>query len=415
MQQALQINKKVLGEEHPHTVLSLENLAGLKVDLGQSLEAKTLAQQSAQASLAILSKVLAFTSEQQRLAYQATLHPYSLFAVLEGSEAELASAVLRYKGVVLDSLLEDRLLAETSQTSEGRVRVERLAADKRQLGQLLLQSPQRPAKERDQKVEALEQEVERLEGELAQSVAGLGQARRALSVKVEQVQGVIPNDCALIEYVRYAHYLGKTESELRYGAVVLSAAGDPLWVPRWVPLGTAEELEKLVASYRKSAQGKTDGDTLKTDLRELQDRLWLPVERVLPRPCRRVILSPDGALNFVSFATLLDSEGHFLAERYDLQYVASGRDLLREVPQPRPHPYRVAVSRMIMRRSWLREGNALRRRCRSIKASPTSCFLGMFVPTVWSPIVERRARSPTLLGITMNSTLGTKNRVKPLP
>jgi CHAT domain-containing protein len=144
------------------------------------------------------------------------------------------------------------------------------------------------------------------------------------------VQSVLPQDDALIEYVRYEHYLGKYASEPRYGAVVFAAVGNPVWVP----LGPAEELEKLVASYQKSVQGKTDGDTLKTDLRELHDRLWLPVEHVLPRPCRRVILSPDGQVNFVSFATLLDSEGHFLAERYDMQYVASGRDLLREVPQP---------------------------------------------------------------------------------
>jgi len=336
-QQALQIYQKALEPEHPATALSLENLAALKFDLGQVQQAKVLARQSAQARSAILSEVLGFTSEQQRLAYQATLNPYSLFPVLEGSEAELALAVLRYKGVVLDSLLEDRLVAETSQTSEGRGRVERLAADKRQLGQLLLESPQ-PAKDRDQKVEALEQEVERLEGELAQSVAGLGRARRALSVSVGQVQAVLPQNGALIEYVRYKHYLGQGRSEWRYGAVVLSAAGDPLWVP----LGPAEELEKLVASYQKSVRGETDKNTLETDLRALHNRLWLPVERVLPPPCRRVILSPDGALNFVSFATLVDSEGHFLAERYDLQYVASGRDLLREVPQP-PSDHPTAV------------------------------------------------------------------------
>jgi CHAT domain-containing protein/Tfp pilus assembly protein PilF len=330
LEQAFQIWTKVLGPEHPNTALGLQDRWMLKINRGQVLEAKTFAQQSARARLAMLAKVLAFTSEQQRLAYQDTLHPYALFAALDGSDAELAAAVLCYKGVVLDSLIEDRLTAVTSKTSQDRERLERLAADKRQLGQMLLESPQRPVKERDQKVEALEQEVERLEGELAQNVAGLGRARRALSISVGQVQAVVPKDGALIEYVRYEHYLGKDSFEPHYGAVVLAAAGDPLWVP----LGSAEALENRVASYQKSAQGRTDENTLKTDLRELYDRLWLPVERVLPPPCRRVILSPDGALNFVSFATLLDSESHFLAERYDLQYVASGRDLLREVPQP---------------------------------------------------------------------------------
>ena len=38
-------------------------------------------------------------------------------------------------------------------------------------------------------------------------------------------------------------------------------------------------------------------------------------------------------LNFLSFATLLDPEKGFVAEKYSIQYVTSGRDLLRE-PQP---------------------------------------------------------------------------------
>jgi hypothetical protein len=40
---------------------------------------------------------------------------------------------------------------------------------------------------------------------------------------------------------------------------------------------------------------------------------------------------PDSQLNFVSFATLLDAEERFLAEKYTLQYLLSGRDVLRDV------------------------------------------------------------------------------------
>jgi tetratricopeptide (TPR) repeat protein len=75
-QQALQIVRKALGPEHPETAAILENLGLLKFDLGQIDEAKALAQQNAKVRLAILSKILSFTSEQQRLTYQATLHPY---------------------------------------------------------------------------------------------------------------------------------------------------------------------------------------------------------------------------------------------------------------------------------------------------------------------------------------------------
>ena len=101
-QQALRIVEKASGPDHPDTAAALENLAIVEFDLGKIDEAKSLARLSAKARLAILSKILSFTSEQQRLAYEDTVHPYSLFAVLKESETDLALALLRYKGVVLD-------------------------------------------------------------------------------------------------------------------------------------------------------------------------------------------------------------------------------------------------------------------------------------------------------------------------
>jgi CHAT domain-containing protein len=68
-------------------------------------------------------------------------------------------------------------------------------------------------------------------------------------------------------------------------------------------------------------------------LQEIDNEVWKPVEQAFPVRTNRVIVSPDGQLNFLSFATLLDSEVGFVGEKYSIQYVTSGRDLLRE-PQP---------------------------------------------------------------------------------
>ena len=65
-------------------------------------------------------------------------------------------------------------------------------------------------------------------------------------------------------------------------------------------------------------------------IRSLHDLLWAPIEKDLPAGTKTVILSPDGELNFVSFATLLSADDKFLIEKYSIRYVASGRDLLRE-------------------------------------------------------------------------------------
>ena len=326
-QEALRIRQKVLGPEHPDTATSLDNLALLEFDLGRIDEATALARQASAAELTILSKIFSFTSEQQRLAYLDIFHPYSLFPFLKGTETDLAAAVLRYKGVVLDSIVEDRLLAEASQGSEDQKLVEQLNLDKRQLGQLLLQPAQKLSAETNQRIEALEGEVEKIESQLAQHVAGLGQARHALGVSLEQVQPTIPNDGALIEYLRYPHYLGKGKWEQRYGAIVLFSKGAPLWIP----LGKANEIEHLVRRYGTLVRGSPQEEELSANLQALYEALWAPIGQALPSQTKRIIISPDGELNFISFATLLTKDKQFLAQTYDVQYVASGRDLLREL------------------------------------------------------------------------------------
>jgi CHAT domain-containing protein len=59
--------------------------------------------------------------------------------------------------------------------------------------------------------------------------------------------------------------------------------------------------------------------------------LWAPIEQALPTEIKRIIISPARQLNFISVATLLDKGRQFLAQRYTVQYVASGRDLLQKV------------------------------------------------------------------------------------
>ena len=335
-QEALRIYQKVLGLEHPYTATGLDNLALLEFDLGRIDEATALARQASAAELTFLSKIFSFTSEQQRLAYLDIFHPYSLFPFLKGTETDLAAAVLRYKGVVLDSIVEDRLLVEASQGSQDQKLVEQLNLDKRQLGQLLLQPAQKLTAETNQRIDALEGEVENIESQLAQHIAGLGQARHALGVSLEQVQSSIPNDGALIEYLRYGHYLGKNRWEQRYGAIVLFSKGAPLWFP----LGKANEIEHLVRRYGILVRGSPQEEELSANLKALYEALWAPIGQALPSQTKRIIISPDGQLNFISFATLLTEDKQFLTEKYDVQYVASGRDLLRE---PKPSPVKEVV------------------------------------------------------------------------
>jgi CHAT domain-containing protein/tetratricopeptide (TPR) repeat protein len=334
-QEALRIRRKFLGPEHPYTATSLENLALLEFDFGRIDEATALSRQASAAELTILSKIFSFASEQRRLAYLDIFRLYSLFPFLKGTEADLAAAVLRYKGVVLDSIVEDRLLAEASQGSEDQKLVKQLNLDKSQLGELLLQPSQKLSAETNQRIETLEGEVEKIESQLARHVAGLGQARHALGVRLEQVQPTIPDDGA-IEYLRFSGYLGKGKWEQRYGAIVF-------FLERRATLDFARQSEgcgTIVRRYGRLVRSSPEEDELTANLQALYEALWAPIGLALPSQTKRIIISPDGELNFISFATLLTKDKQFLAQRYSVQYVASGRDLLRE---PKPSSAREVV------------------------------------------------------------------------
>ncbi len=329
----LHIREKTLPPTHSDMAESLSNVACVKIDLGQREEAIVFAERAMDVEDTVLANILSFTTEQQRFDFLRTQRPYSLLATLQAA-APVAKAILRRKGIVLDSLLEDRLVAEASSDPKKRLIVDELRSAKQRLTQSQLDVPKdlsdRAQKQRAAEKEKLSAKVEQLEAGLARQVAGLGKTRRALSVTVGQVQSALPQQTALIELLRYLHYLGNTKFESRYGAIVIGASGEPTWVP----LGDAVEIEKSVALYQKSVRGKTDEATLSSVLKKLQDQLWSPIEKTLPNDTKTVIISPDAELSFVSFATLVTPDDRFVGEKYSIRYVASGRDLLREAKAP---------------------------------------------------------------------------------
>jgi len=336
--EALEIRQKTVGPDHPDTASNLNDLALLEFDLGNIEEGKRLATLWYSAQLKAFAQILSFGSEDQRLAYQQLLAPYTLFSALDQSGPRLADTVLHYKGVVLDSIIEDRLLAETSKVEANRQLVEELRFKKRGLAQLLLQATTASPGEAAQRIQSLEEDLDRIQDTLAQQLTDFGQARRALTVTVEQVQAALPKNAVLVEYVRYQHYLAKSRFELRYGAVVFSADAPP----RWVTLGSARDIEASLRRYQRLVRKATD-EEIAAILQKLYQEVWEPIDQEFPRGANEIIVSPDGQLNFLSFATLLDLNKCFVAEKYSIRYAASGRDLLRDA-QPTPSRQIIVMS-----------------------------------------------------------------------
>jgi hypothetical protein len=181
-----------------------------------------------------------------------------------------------------------------------------------------------------------------LQQKLARNVKGLGKARRALGIKPKDVQKNLAKDEILLEFIRHKHFLGKGQSQYRYGVVILAKEGEA----KWVPLGSAEEIDKLCLNY---------GSYLKDDritdeqyvplLRSLYDRLMEPIAKVAPKTAKTWIISPASQINFVNFATFLTPKDRFVCEDYTIKYVASGRDLVPpKEKKPKTNPQLVVFA-----------------------------------------------------------------------
>ena len=238
---------------------------------------------------------LSSLSERERLAYVKRLDPYSLFAAGTGGEIDLALAMLRYKEAVLDSVIEDLSDAKESKKTETQQLLEQLKNHKTILAQLLFQRSN-PEEIRPH-IEQLESEIEQIERQLAQTISSGRIANRSFTATIEQVQAALPESSALIDFLEYRHSLGKDKFELRYGAMILLKQG----APRWVPLDSG--IDRLFKAYRQILNGAADDNEVTQKLQALYQTLWQPIQGSLPGEIKSVIISPDGQLNSVSFAT----------------------------------------------------------------------------------------------------------------
>ena len=328
-QEALKIDAEALGPNHPETLAIAGDLAFLQIELRQPADATRLAHDVADAQRAVLNGVFTFAPEQQRMSFERTLEPTDLPASLADADL-IAESVLRTKGVVLDSLLEDEALSRAQKDPDVRDMMEK----RRELLAQLGQSPDDPSRQASAAPlsvadrRELEKEEQQLEAELAGKGIGSGETRRALGTDVSDVRDALPDGAALIEYIAYNHYNGRLTSQPWYGAVILTHDGPP----QWVALGPQAEIDTRVRQAQKFMRRRVRDVAVANVLHGLYRELAQPVLAALPAGTHRLIISPDGELNFVSFATLLDPQDHFLASDFEIGYVSSGRDLLQHTP-----------------------------------------------------------------------------------
>lgn len=381
---ALAMAERSQGPDHPHVAKYLHNLAGLYCDQGKYAEAEPMLQRALALKRRVLgsdnyvvasieetySKLLRLRkdtsaalemaarscaamhksfidnamvlSERDALAYSRWLHNsvdnfISCYTELAAGDHRVvktaASLILNAKGRVSDGLFE-RQKALISETDSATLAVaEALRVAKLRLSRRYVKGPGEDSDGFRRRLDSLTTLVNGLETDLSRLSASFRKKRQIREVTVDSIRASLPENSCLIEYLKYDYLsLQPDRATPHYLAIVVSESGEPVILN----IGPAAPIDNLIDLYRQhllrvplaGLPSDEDVEEYRDLAKELYRRIWKPVENQTSAK-KLVLIAPDGGLNLVSFAGLLDDTGAYLIERYPIHYLSAGRDLVR--------------------------------------------------------------------------------------
>ncbi len=333
-QRAVDVLEKSFGPTHPNIVAPLRSLAAIQQTRANLEGSRKLLERASEIAEKTTAHMLAGGSEAQKLAWLSTLDPlweqivdhHLQFEPKNEAAARLSfDATLRRKGRALDAVAGSFSLLRRSMEPDALAIFEKLRDRQKKLAAAMMHG----AGNQDPVVWAadlakVEKEVEQLEATVSEkSEAYRIETQRAT---VAGVQAMLPSDAMYVEFVRRrlaaVGYFPKGTSE-QYLAYVLGPTGSP----KTIDLGDAAPIDDAVFKLREALSEPTRTDAKKL-ARALDEKVMQPIRSALGAS-KRLIISPDGTLNFIPFEALVDEKGQFLIERWSMSYVTSGRDVFR--------------------------------------------------------------------------------------
>ncbi|MBI4851749.1 MAG: tetratricopeptide repeat protein, partial [Acidobacteria bacterium] len=334
--QSLKMRRQVLSEDHPDITNSIYNLAGLYHRKGEYEKVVKYSKEGNDVRERELTRNLALGSERQKRLYlqkyayetdiTLSLHVQNAPNNLEARQSALTE-VLRRKGRSIDAVNQSVEALRKRSSPEDIELLDKLSEKTAYLSNLTTQGLGKRTPEEYQKLlKSVEEEIEELQYKISERSAEFRTISKPITL--EAVQKVVPRDATLVEFASYRPYDAKTRvyGAPRYVVYLLNNEGES----DWVDLGLAEPIDKLVDSLRvKLSDGKSSVNReIKPLARKLDKLLMQDVRRLVGRG-KTLLIAPDGKLNLLPFAALVDERGKFLVENNKISYLTSGRDLLR--------------------------------------------------------------------------------------
>jgi CHAT domain-containing protein len=329
-----------IGRHHPLLAESLVWQARALRSLGQHDEAIALALESEQIAREHLRATMRVLSESHALGYaEDRIHGLdvalsTLAAQESGSRSETTwQMLIRSRAVVLDEItLRHQRLSEAGSTETDSLLI-RFRSARERLSNLALRGPGwEDVESYHQLLKDARTEINDFDRQLALTDDRQRDQSVSESLVFDEIRSSLPDDTALVAYVRYLDEPSATGRTIvpTYRVFVLSSqTAEPLTIR----IGTAAEIDPLVVSWQdharlgfverdaKSTRGilsvANDPVTSLAEYRdagaELRQRIWDPIREHVGS-AKRVLIVPDGTLHLVNMAALPIGSDRFLVD-----------------------------------------------------------------------------------------------------
>lgn len=339
LERALHIREKTLGGRHRYTSNTLGNLAFSQAALGHYSDALASFSWGNAIADKVIEQVFAVSNEKDKLAYvqqQEWGYFGQLSLILQHfvhdpqALRQGLDLVLARKGIVFDAQARQNEALAASLDPTARKLWDELARQRALQSRLLQSKPEKLTQEEyRQQIKVQDDKVGLLERQLADKSTLVAEQLKQRNVTSEALAKRLPKGSVLAEFVKIKDYdwdKGRWSDTQRYLGFVLQPGGKITLAD----LGEANALEAAIQSQLKQLDRiGFDSELQMAAARELQQILWQPLSSAAGR-ADTVVFSPDGLLNLVPFAAMLDEQGHFFIEDHNVIYVTSGRELVKE-------------------------------------------------------------------------------------
>ena len=340
LERGVAITRRAFGPLHPDVAETEAHLAQVLAETGDAKASLEHALESERINRGHLSLSIATLPEREATLFaikRESALPIALSAAVDGQGDRVGpvyDALVRSRAIVFDELASrHRVQGSASEDSELIAKLsEELRSARERLARLAMAKGDRA----EQLHKALD-ERDSADRKLAAASAQYRRRTAGMSAGLKEVSAALPEDTALVSFVRFQHLSkGTIEEPEEYAAFVLTKG-----IPAVVSLGPGREIDASVDEVRSkmAAEAAAPGIAVKRNeaayrvsAEKLRKLVWDPIDRHVAG-IKRIFIVPDGALHMINFAALPEAgaDGRYLVERGTLfHYLSAERDLVTQ-------------------------------------------------------------------------------------